>query len=97
MDRNGNKVSVCCSNKRILMTLSKLYKSDLYKDAEDYREKFQRLLDENQADKSTKLRLRAKRHGFLPKEDLMKSSNALMNTVIAFAQLLSSRVQVFVN
>ena len=37
------------------MTLSKLYKSDLYKDAEDYREKFQRLLDENQADKSTKL------------------------------------------
>ena len=41
--------------------------------------------------------MRAKRHGFLPKEDLMKSSNALMNTLIAFAQLLSSRVQVFVN
>ena len=42
-------------------------------------------------------RVRAKRHGFLPNEDLMKSSNAPMNTLIAFAQLLSSRLQVFVN
>ena len=42
-------------------------------------------------------RVRAKRHGFLPKEDLMKSSNALMDTLIAFIQLLSSKVQVFVN
>ena len=41
--------------------------------------------------------MRAKRHGLFPKEDLMKSSNAIMNTLIAFIQLLSSRVQVFVN
>ena len=41
--------------------------------------------------------MRAKRHGHHPEEDLMKSSNAIMNTLIAFIQLLSSRVQVFVN
>ena len=42
-------------------------------------------------------RARAKRHGHHPKEDLTKSNNAIMDTLIAFIQLLSSRVQVFVN
>ena len=55
MDRTKGKASVCCSTTHVFKTLDRLYNSDLYSDAEDYTETCESLLDENQADKSTKL------------------------------------------
>ena len=77
MDRKKDKASVCCSNKDLMKNLDALYKSDIYKDAEDYQETCQALFDENQDDKSTQL----------PKKLLKKKNKKRFMSMCVWLQL----------
>ena len=55
MERKGTKSSVCCTEEDLFRSLDSVAKSDFYEEALEHRELCQALLDQNQADKSTKL------------------------------------------